>query len=111
MGFSVQPYASGWSWAYRGGSWYAIRSTSLRQFECQAVALSAHRVGMKGMAYRYPNSDSRFMTLTAGATYYPLCANGIKDATGLPSTYTFAWVMSNGAWTKAYIVTDLVGLA
>jgi hypothetical protein len=113
-GYQVQPYAAGWSWAYRNGAWYAMRTTDLMPWSCAATPLVARRAPSGGAAYLYAAAGSgpfgvniADSEIVAGETYYLICSNRFQDASGAPGyAYQLAWLWRHGAWTKAYVILN-----
>lgn len=76
----IHPFSGDWSWAYRGGTWYAIKSRSVASWSCTGSNMTAAVVG-KTPTYRYNTSQSDLQGYLAPGTRVALsCENYFADA-------------------------------
>ena len=122
----IAPFGSGWSWAWRGGSWYAVHTASLTPWSCKATPASPTGAqprwtlrSSSAPLFTYANTRTAAGTASIGTTMYPICT-GAVDATGLltygiggmqplehmrfPQPMSLVWVWRSGAWQKMYTV-------
>lgn len=76
----IHPFGGIWSWAWRNGQWYAVKTQSIARWSCPGPADTA-TVVKKSLAYRYNSTLSEAQGALAMGTEVVLqCENVFADA-------------------------------